>query len=186
MNPTAKRQRLLAGVLAVLVVVAVLMNLGDDAPAESPSPPSNRTGRAANAPVRSEPVGDVKLELLERAASALPAAERNPFQFRATAPPPQAPRVAARPAPQVEEIPQPPPGPPPPPPLPPIPLRFFGLTVVQGARIATFSDGRNNVFHGKEGDIIEGRYRVLRIGPESVELAYLDGRGRQTIRLSGQ
>jgi hypothetical protein len=48
------------------------------------------------------------------------------------------------------------------------------------------SDGRGNVFNGREGDIIEGRYRVLRIGPDNAELAYVDGRGRQVIRLSGQ
>ena len=40
--------------------------------------------------------------------------------------------------------------------------------------------------HGKEGDIIEGRYRVLRVGTDSIDLVYADGRGRQTIRLSGQ
>ena len=48
------------------------------------------------------------------------------------------------------------------------------------------SDGRGNVFDGKEGDIIEGRYRLLRVGTDAAELVYLDGRGRQTIRLSGQ
>ena len=47
------------------------------------------------------------------------------------------------------------------------------------------SDGRNPPFQGEEGDIIEGRYRILKIGVESIELAYLDGRGRQTIRLTG-
>jgi len=30
-----------------------------------------------------------------------------------------------------------------------------------------------------------GQYRILRISAESIEMAYLDGRGRQTIRLSG-
>ena len=40
--------------------------------------------------------------------------------------------------------------------------------------------------HGKEGDIIDGRYRILKIGTESIEMAYPDGRGRQTIRLTGQ
>ena len=40
--------------------------------------------------------------------------------------------------------------------------------------------------HGKEGDIIDGRYRILKIGTESIELVYLDGRGKQTIRLTGQ
>ena len=39
--------------------------------------------------------------------------------------------------------------------------------------------------YGSEGDIIEGRYRIVRIGVESIELAWVDGRGQQTIRLSG-
>ena len=39
---------------------------------------------------------------------------------------------------------------------------------------------------GREGDIIDGRYRLVRIGVESVVMEYLDGRGRTTIRLSGQ
>jgi hypothetical protein len=122
----------------------------------------------------------VKLDLLHRAPDALPPPARNPFQFRTAAPPP---RQVTRAAPPVEQEVLSAPGPPPP---PPITLRFFGLTVVRGASVATFSDGRGGVFHGREGDIIEGRYRVLRIGTDSVELAYLDGRGRQAIRLSGQ
>jgi hypothetical protein len=72
--------------------------------------------------------------------------------------------------------------------LPPIPLRFIGLIepVQRSGRVAMLSDGRGAVISGREGDIIEGRYRVLRIGADSLELAYADGRGRQTIRLSGQ
>jgi hypothetical protein len=76
----------------------------------------------------------------------------------------------------------------PPPPPPPIPLRFIGYlqpSDVPG-RVAVLSDGRGNVFNGKEGDVIEGRYRLLRVGDNSADLIYLDGRGRQTIRLSGQ
>jgi len=46
-------------------------------------------------------------------------------------------------------------------------------------------DPAGHVDYGSEGAIIGGRYRVLHIGEESIELAYLDGRGRQTIRLSG-
>ena len=38
------------------------------------------------------------------------------------------------------------------------------------------SDGRG-VYQGREGEIIEGRYRILQIGIESIDLAYLDGRG---------
>ena len=51
--------------------------------------------------------------------------------------------------------------------------------------IAVLSDGKGLPVYGKEGDIILGQFRLIRIGAESVELAYLDGRGRQTIRLSG-
>ena len=39
---------------------------------------------------------------------------------------------------------------------------------------------------GVEGEIILGRYQILKIGNESIEMAYPDGRGRQTIRLTGQ
>jgi len=48
------------------------------------------------------------------------------------------------------------------------------------------SDGKGGLMNGREGDLIEGRYRVLRVGADSLDLAYADGRGRQTIRLSGQ
>ena len=75
-----------------------------------------------------------------------------------------------------------------PPPPPPIGLRFIGLVdaPTQAGRIAILSDGRGNIFYGKDGDIIEGRYKVLKVSPDAAELSYLDGRGRQTIRLTGQ
>jgi hypothetical protein len=76
-------------------------------------------------------------------------------------------------------------GPPPPAPPPPIPYKFIGLVEGQAKRIAVLSDGRSAPVYGREGDIIEGRYRVVRIGVESIEMEYIDGRGRQTIRLSG-
>ena len=73
-----------------------------------------------------------------------------------------------------------------PPPPPPIPLKFIGLVEkADGTRIAVLSDGRRP-YHGVEGQELEGQYRILKIGAESLEIAYLDGRGRQTIRLSGK
>jgi hypothetical protein len=75
-----------------------------------------------------------------------------------------------------------------PPPPPPIPLKFIGLLTAptQAGRIALLSDGRGNVLQAREGDIIEGRYRLVKLGTDSAELTYIDGRGRQVIRLSGQ
>jgi len=90
------------------------------------------------------------------------------------------PSPAARPADAGVVVPQ---GPPP---LPPIPLKFIGVVRREGThpRIAVLSDA-NGVYHGKEGDIIEGRYRVGRVSDDSVELSYVDGRGRMVVRLSG-
>jgi hypothetical protein len=130
------------------------------------------------------PVGDIRLESLESRDEASATPTRDVFQFesrRAEAPE----AVESRPSPPVDSTPPAPVGPPPP---PPIPLRYIGYLDQPGQipRVAVLSDGRGNVFNGKEGDIIEGRYRVLRIGTDSADLIYVDGRGQQTIRLSGQ
>ena len=134
----------------------------------------------------SDGVSDIRLELLQRERGELGAPDRNPFRFerRASAAPPPRPQATRRAAP-IEVVPI---GPLPPPPPPPIPLRFIGYLQPSDApgRVAVLSDGRGNVFNGKEGDVIEGRYRLLRVGNDSADLIYLDGRGRQTIRLSGQ
>ena len=140
---------------------------------------SNRSVAAAD-PQPVVPVVDLDLGRLKAVmGTELKDSARDPFRFRPKPPPPaprvQAPVVFAPPAPE---------GPPPP---PAIPLKFIGgMTLPGGQRIASFSDARGNTFNGKEGDVLEGRYRLLRIGPDSVDMAYLDGRGRQSIRLTGQ
>jgi hypothetical protein len=75
-----------------------------------------------------------------------------------------------------------------PPPPPPIPLKFIGIVNQGNKRVAvlTTTDGRSGPQSGVEGDIILGQYQILKIGNESIEMAYFDGRGRQTIRLTGQ
>jgi hypothetical protein len=175
------RLALLAMLVLGLAIVVVIRD-GGDGPAGTTPRPSNPAGRtdAASGDVET----DVKLELLDVNRDVLTEAARNPFRFEAKTPPPAPPRAPSDDGPVVFTPPPAPTGPPPP---PPIPLRYFGLAAGQdGVPIAFFNDGRGNVFQGKEGDIIEGRYKLLRVGTDSVELAYLDGRGRQTIRLSGQ
>jgi hypothetical protein len=177
-----ERQKLVAllGLLLLLGLV-VLYEYGPgatNAPMPSTSAAAGRGGRApANVATP-----DVHMQALrdERPGPESPLL-RDLFRFKPKAPPPR-PVVPARPV--VE--PSAPSGPPPPPPLAPIPMRFIGLVEApaQAQKIAMLSDGRG-IYQGREGDIIEGRYRILRIGVESIEMAYLDGRGRQTIRLSG-
>ena len=154
--------------------------------AGTPGASSAGTGRGAQAG-SGDGVSDLNVDLLKRQRSELSAPDRNPFRFerRASAAAPARPQAVRRPAP-VQEVPV---GPLPPPPPPPIPLRYIGYLQPRDAvasRVAVLSDGRNNVFNVREGEVIEGRYRLLRVGNDSADLIYLDGRGRQTIRLSGQ
>jgi hypothetical protein len=77
-----------------------------------------------------------------------------------------------------------PPAPTGPPPPPPITVKFIGMVTRSDVRVAVLSDGRN-VYHGREGEVVDGRWRIVRIGEESLQIEYVDGRGRQTVRLSG-
>jgi hypothetical protein len=185
MTPKAKRQALIVGGVVILAGTVYTTRKGA-APAAGAASPSKSVAQTAEKG-REVPLMDVQLELLKGARSEVGEPERNPFRFETKAPPPAPPRrVSAAPPPLPTVIAPPvPQGPPPP---PPIPLRFIGLVDApsQGGRVAILSDGRGNVFYGKEGDIIEGRYRLLRVGPDAADIAFTDGRGRQTIRLSGQ
>ena len=110
---------------------------------------------------------------------------RNPFVFgeREFASPPGSayvtpPDLAEPPAP-VPAVPQ---GP------PPIPLQLTGLTRLDagGRMLATLKDPSTNVlYQAFEGDIVDGRYRVVRIGVQSVVVSYLDGSGMRTLPLGG-
>ncbi|MBI3048343.1 MAG: hypothetical protein HYY76_08515 [Acidobacteria bacterium] len=193
---TSRRRQAVLAALGGAGLLAVVFAARDDRPTGAARVRAAGATPADASASASPPVTDLKLELLAPRRAGVrggdpaqgPGAEfvepeRNPFRFQ--------PRPAPRPAPGPRAIVTPPPpaaaptGPPPP---PPIPLRFIGLVDAPGqaGRVAILSDGRGNVFHGKEGDIIEGRYRVGRVGPDSLELSYTDARGRQVIRLSGQ
>jgi hypothetical protein len=128
------------------------------------------------------PVPEVRIDALTaaRAQPPPPPAGRNLFQFQPKLPPPPPP-TAMRPATVAENA-----VPPPPPPPPPIPYKFIGIVQAPDKKLAVLADAStHDVFYGREGEVIDGRYRILRIGVESIEMAYLDGRGRQTIRLTG-
>jgi len=133
-------------------------------------------------------VQNVELEALKQPQPEIESGDRDPFRFKAADPPPAPPGVPdgggpGNPGGGMAAGPVAPPGPPP---VPPIPLHFIGVVdkTTHKQKVAVLTDGRG-VFYGGEGDIIEGRYRILRIGVESIEMVYVDGRGAQTIRLSG-
>lgn len=155
------------------------------APATGGAPASN--GAATTAAVPATPATlptALKLMALDPVAGG-PAVGRNPFRYGE----PPRPAAPARPVTPSAPVKQLPPGPPPPPPGPPPPpaitLKFVAiLDLPGGGKVASLSDGKG-VFLGREGDVIDGRFRIVRIGLESIVMEYVDGRGRQTIPLRG-
>ena len=179
------KRRLLMSGGAIALLVAVMWAMWPASPQPTAVAPAAARGQSQpNAQATPAPVPPVKLDALAAARHTPSDTNRNPFRYQPKAPPPR-PAAVAPPTPTITEAPKPvvPPGPPPP---PPIPLKFIGLLErANGVKWAVLSDGKN-VMHGREGDIVEGRYRIVKIGTESIELAHLDGRGRQVVRLTGQ
>ena len=190
--PAPRRPRTSLLVVLGAAVAAVVAYWLWPATSSSAGAPSNqqrtaRTPVAAGAGASTAPA-DVRLDVLKTPPPEPSDAERNPFRFQPKAPPPPPPlpkgSTGANGRGAVSQV---PPGPPPPPPIPPIPLKFIGTLEGRGAgKIAIFSDNRGAPVYGREGDIILGQYRIVRIGVESVVMEYADGRGRQTIPLRGQ
>lgn len=179
-----KRQQVLLGVLAVVLALAVYRGW-PGATGSSSSLGGRRpgVGGAANGSETAAIVApDVRLEALAGARPTPGDNERNLFKFKPRYVPPPAPAPSSG----FDAPANVPAGVPPTAPLAPIPLKFIG--VLEGTttrRIAILTDGRGAPMYGKEGETVLGQYRILHIGTESIEMEYLDGRGRQTIRLSG-
>jgi hypothetical protein len=60
--------------------------------------------------------------------------------------------------------------PPPIPPAPPIPLKYFGFASKPGEAKKVFLSQGDDVFVAGEGEIVDRRYKVVRISPASVEV----------------
>ncbi|MEW5981692.1 MAG: hypothetical protein AB1806_04900 [Acidobacteriota bacterium] len=194
----------LGGLLLVLAVVLWWQSRDTGVPA--PAPAAARSSDAAlaalgltpaaapGAPPAKRPAEKVPAVALSRLQGARPDAVnsgRDPFRFGVqrrpgtpsgaqagdAMPGPGAVRAPTAPAPPANSVAAAP---------PPIALKFIGIVKRSeaGVVLAVLSDGKG-VYYGTEGDVIEGRYRILKIGNESVEMAYLDGRGQQRIPLSG-
>ena len=148
----------------------------------TPAPSSNQAKSQKKDDARIDPTElKVRLEALEASRPEEGGSDRNPFRFQPKAAP--APPPSAFKPPPVETAPA---GPPPPPPIPPIPLKYMGsVEKPGGVKLAALSDCRAATFAAAEGEIVDGRYRVVKIGIESLMIEYVDGKGRQTLRREG-
>jgi hypothetical protein len=156
----------------------------------APGPVTTRSNPRAGAAMPVEQVSpadlDVRVESLADAAAPLDEGGRNPFRFQPKAPPPPPPAPPASNIPSATMTPVIP-GPPPPPPIPAIGtlIKFIGIVDTGKEKIGAFSDCRYT-FSGREGEILEGRFRLVKIQVESAIVEYVDGTGRTTLPLNGQ
>ena len=183
----AERRRLLLLGAVVFALAFMIYRVWPSSPSFG-APASSSRDRRLTTPTPGGPPDPnapaVHLDALEGPRPQPDATDRDLFRFKPKPPPPPLPPPPRTTKPADAPVLS---GPPALLPQPSIALTFIGVVEApeRPGKIAVLSDGRD-VFHGREGDIIEGRYRILKIGAESIDMAYLDGRGRQTIRLSGQ
>ena len=71
-----------------------------------------------------------------------------------------------------------------PPPPPPIPLKFYGFANKPGQAKAIFLANGDDIFIGHEGEIVNRRYKIIRIHPTQVEIEDVLNNNRQTIPLT--
>jgi hypothetical protein len=182
-----ERQQLMLGAATVVVIGLAAWTLWPSTPA--PTAPTATQARARNAragaPGETGPVGPVRLAALTASRDDPGQARRNPFRFQPKFVPPPPPPPERK----GTEAPPPPERPIGPPPIvvPPIALKLIGvLERANGVKWAVLSDGKSAPMYGKDGDIVDGRYLIVKIGNESIEMSHANGQGRQVIRLTGQ
>jgi len=137
--------------------------------AEKSTPPLSGPQPVAAAPKNEAGAADGTLVLPSREGLSGPRGEL----FRSNAAPV---RAAPKPKAAVE-------APPPPPVAPPMPYRVAGQVVFDGPpRVVLARDDR--VFFVREGDILEGGYRVESIKSDAVTLVYMPLEERQTLAVA--
>lgn len=126
--------------------------------------------RAANDPLP-EAIPRIDLDRLPRERPERGASKRDIFAF---GPPPTLAPTPRPPAPPPTPVTEPTPYVPTPPPvprLPPLNVKFIGsVENGQGARVAVLLTDKNEILTGQAGEVLANRYKITKIGFESVDL----------------
>ena len=175
------------GAIALLIFAYEFFS-GPSAPVTAAQPATTVAGKAKRtlgrngkerpaAQERLDPTLDLRL-LAQTEQTKYTGSGRNIFVAQVDIPVPVAPA-------QIESTgPIGPPAPPPPPPPPPINLKFFGFANKPGEPKKVFLSQGEDVFIAVEGDIVDRRYKVVHIGPASVEIEDVLYNNKQNIPLT--
>jgi hypothetical protein len=195
-NRTTMVVALALTVIGVFMIVRMFSGKGQPATAANPSPAQpvaaaepapargRRVGRGGRGAARNAPSGSaitldprLRLDLLKLSEETeYKGAGRNIFQAQAEIPKEIA--SAIKPGPTLPPPPPPPPGP------PPINLKFVGFASGTGEPTKVFLTQGDDIFVAAEGEIVNRRYKVMRINANSVEIEDVLSNNRQTIPLT--
>jgi hypothetical protein len=192
------RNKVIAAVALVVVAIVLLAfelpgwfgGSSSSASTSMPSPPSVATNQSSNPranPARNatgKKPGPQNLDPSLR-FDVLKSSEETKYEgtgrniFRVFVEPPPRPvqpvTTSSQPAPEQAYVPPPP---------PPIELKFYGFATPAGGAKRVFLAHAEDVFIAKEGDIVNRRYKVMKISPNSVDILDVLSNNRQTIPLT--
>ena len=175
------RRRWIAPGLAVAAAALVgFMVLRNPAPAVAPAASA---AEAPKGPGRRDPeLPRIDLARLDRPRPASGIGRRDLFDF-ATPPPTPPPPMPS--APPMVETP-PPVTAPTPPPLSPLNIKYIGaFEGKKGLKVAVLMTDRKEVLTGQVGEVVANRYRIVRIGLESVDVQEVGSEQVRRIPLKG-
>lgn len=174
----------MAALLAIAVLLLLRAFLSSGAPVSTVAasattgPPQTAPGARSGGKPAPPLDPTLRTDLLKNSEEALyKGSGRNIFEEQVT-PPIEAPK---RPVIVEHKVVEPPPPPPPP---PPIPLKFYGFANKPGQAKAIFLANGDDIFIGHEGEIVNRRYKIIRIHPTQVEIEDVLNNNRQTIPLT--
>lgn len=197
-NRTAALVAIALMAIAAFMIVRLWSGGGQPAVAATPAPVQpdvaaepapargRRAARGGRSAARTAPTGSLvtldprlRLDLLKLSEETeYKGAGRNIFRAEAEIPKPIESAI------KKAEAPPTPPQPTGPPPPPPIPLKFVGFASGTGEATKVFLTQGDDVFVAAEGEIVNRRYKVLRINSNSVEIEDVLSNNRQTIPLT--
>ena len=177
-----KRKTIIAGVLMLVAIVLLIRAFsgGDqDAPATTATPASTVAKNKAHKPARTlmahslDPT--LRFDLLKTSEDLTYKGNgRNIFSSQAPPPREPIPNPIVDPAKET---------PPPPPPPPPSGLKFYGFAGPKNGSKKIFLLKGEDIFLAKEGDIVDRRYKITRVGTTSVEVQDVLTNHTETIPL---
>ena len=178
----AKNRKQLVIMVALLALAIVffsrnVLNVGASSPA--PAAPNSAAiqdhGTQRESAALSNPLDPtIRLDLLSGSENTeYKGNGRNIFKSMPDIPAPVAPAIKPQPI-----------GPPPKPAPPPISLKFYGFASSAGGAKQVFLSQGEDIFIAKEGDIVDRRYKVVHIGPTSVDIEDVLENNTQPIPLT--